>query len=87
MVCECAWSQLPPFAKFPVKISTIASLQAALSFLDSCVVCVGNPDERYRCLSDERIGVFMDSSGMRMLIHPLIHYCIYVQAARGMLLI
>lgn len=50
-------------AEFPGKISTIAGLQEVLWYLDSCVVCIGNSDQRFVCLSDERKGVFMDSSG------------------------
>ena len=50
-------------AEFDDKLSTVCGVHEVLSYLDSCTLCVGNPDEKYVCLSEARKGVFMDSSG------------------------
>lgn len=47
-------------AGFPDRISTLASLQEVVNFLDSYSLCVGNPDDKYKCLIEVRKGLFMD---------------------------
>ena len=72
-VCEdfswhaSVYSQKLPRAaltEFPDKISTLANLQEVVKCLDSCSQCVGNPDDKYKCLIEMRKGSFMDAAGI-----------------------
>ena len=56
--------KVPGFAELSEKITTVSRAVDTISLLDECITCVGNPDEKYQCLIEERKGVFMDSSGM-----------------------
>ncbi len=56
--------KVPCFAGFPDKITTMTGVCAVISHLDACITCVGNSDEKFKCLIEERKGNFMDSSGM-----------------------
>lgn len=71
-VCEdfswfaSAFSQKLPRATltgFPDRMLTLASLQEVVNFLGSCSLCVGNPDDKYKCLIEVRKGLFMDPAG------------------------
>ena len=55
--------KLPGVAEFPEKITTVAGVIEVITHLDACVICAGNPDDKYECLLEDRKGVFMDSSG------------------------
>lgn len=54
---------VPNPVNFEDKLSTAPGVLEVISYLDSCVACIGNPDEKFRCLSEARKGVFKDSSG------------------------
>ena len=57
-------NRVPKFAEFPEKITTVSGFCGAVSHLDGCVICVGNPDKKFGPLVEARKGSFMDSSGM-----------------------
>ncbi len=78
MILDGDWSQTAAFCQVSSEDLHYSQSSSCTLFL---IPMLWNPDERCRSLSDEHKGVFMDS------IHALIHYCVYVQAARGMLLL
>ena len=47
----------------PRMISSVSDIEDVIKFVDSCMLCIGNPDDKYRVLISARKGVFMDSSG------------------------
>jgi len=48
------------FLSLPQVIGTVTDIEAVLNFVDSCSLCVGNPDEKFGRLVSGR---FMDIDG------------------------
>lgn len=57
--------KVPNPVNFGDKLSTGSGVLEVISYLDSCVRCIGNPDEKFRCLSEARKGILVDSSGKK----------------------
>lgn len=55
--------KVPAPVTFGDKLFTTSSVLEVISYLDSCVLCTGNTDEKFQSLSESRNGIFMDSSG------------------------
>ena len=51
------------FSSLPQVVRVVADIETVLNFVNSCSVCVGNPDEKYEPLVSCSKGKFMDSSG------------------------
>lgn len=48
----------------PNPISSLSHVTTILECVDTCILCAGNPDEKYSVLVSTRKGIFMDSSGI-----------------------
>ena len=48
----------------PSRLSSIPKVKVAVRFFDSCLLCIGNSDEKYTVLVSARKGIFFDASGM-----------------------
>lgn len=57
-------SSSPPINSLPCKITSLSVLKTVIQFVNSCEICAGNPDEKFRGLISARKGKFMDASGM-----------------------
>ena len=44
-------------------LESVSQVASVLSFVDSCTICCGNPDEKYLPLVKSRKGKFVDVSG------------------------
>ena len=54
----------PPLSTMPQVISSVADVGDILEFINSCVTCSGNNDDKYAPLIASRKGNFMNASGM-----------------------
>ena len=54
----------PPLSSMAAVISSLAEIREILEYVDSCVTCSGNADEKFIPLIAPRKGVFMNASGM-----------------------
>ena len=62
-----------PLAAISSLLQSPANILGLLGTLESCHVCIGNPDEKFRALAKHHQGQFMDRSGMYMYMY--IHDC------------
>lgn len=59
-------SSHPLEGRVPSRISSLSDVKMVVEFVDSCVTCIGNPDDKYSVLVSARKGIFMDASGTRV---------------------
>ncbi len=71
---DCTWSlsvgrdffnhnESEIFTLIPSRLTSINTVQQLLSFLSYDRVCVGNPDDKFKCLCDKHNGIFKDRFG------------------------
>ena len=59
--------------EFPSCVNTVDAVLKILSCLDTCVICMGNPDDKFHELTTKRKGVFKTISGKIVLY--MTDYC------------
>ena len=52
---------------FPA-IRAMSEIETVLKYINSCSICVGNDDERFKLLVLHREGKFMDSNGKAFIV-------------------
>ena len=61
---ELRASTCPLLAQFPSKLLSVQETVSTPSVLDTCKLCIGNPDEKFKALSEKHHGSFKNRSGI-----------------------
>ena len=60
-------SSLNVFRSLPQVLSSVRDVQRIVEYVDGCVLCSGNEDERFVDLLSSRNGAIMDATGMQKI--------------------